>query len=146
MRNGVRLAHAGYRNGSNIGKSATIKMTESNHRMMLSIALRDCLSCFDNVLDANVTTERVETWANVLRQHGLFDSQQGVCPKHPEDICGKCGGPNIIWFVNNSIWNRVMHHGSGILCPICFVKIAENEGYNLTAWKLAPEYSLPENR
>lgn len=50
----------------------------AGHQVALSIALRDCLSCFDNVLDAKITEERVETWQRVLDEHGAFDYPQGV--------------------------------------------------------------------
>lgn len=65
---------------------------------------------------------------------------------HPEDFCDSCGGPNITWFANNAIWNRITNSGSGILCPVCFVKLAATLGYGSTAWELKPEYLLPEDQ
>jgi hypothetical protein len=67
---------------------------------------------------------------------------------HPEDVCQQCGGPNIVWFAPNEIWNRVMLDG-GILCPICFVQRAETEGIK-EIWRLAPAEpkttSVPDDR
>lgn len=56
---------------------------------------------------------------------------------HPEDICQRCAGANVVWFTDNELWNRVIGE-SGILCPSCFVQMAEAKGIN-TAWKLTPE-------
>lgn len=52
---------------------------------------------------------------------------------HPESHCHRCDGPNIAWTVSSPLWNAVMRGGSingaeihdGIVCPICFVELAE---------------------
>lgn len=61
--------------------------------------------------------------------------------QHPEDYCHKCGGPNITWFAPSPIWNKsVREHGEKeILCPVCFVQLAEAAGFNSAAWRLAPQ-------
>lgn len=56
-----------------------------------------------------------------------------------ERICERCAGPNIVWFAPNEIWNACA--GSyDILCPTCFVTLAELRGYDKNAWLLAPEF------
>lgn len=60
--------------------------------------------------------------------------------EHPETICQDCHGPNIVWFVDNETWNRVMGGDGGIICPVCFVKRAESVGIS-DAWHLTPENS-----
>jgi hypothetical protein len=57
---------------------------------------------------------------------------------HAEDICERCGGPNIVWFVESPLWNKHTPDAS-IICPICFVKAAESQGFIPTAWVIAPE-------
>jgi len=57
---------------------------------------------------------------------------------HPEHRCERCRGPNVVWFAPNEIWNAV--HGQwDILCPPCFVQLAEAAGIRPTAWRVAPE-------
>lgn len=70
---------------------------------------------------------------------------------HPEDFCKKCGRPNIVWFAPNSLWNKVVrvNNHPGVLCPICFVELAEAIGIR-EVWKVAPneksarKLTLPE--
>jgi hypothetical protein len=53
---------------------------------------------------------------------------------HPEDFCQRCHGPNIIWYVDNELWNK--YHGEyNILCPVCFAIQAGKEDI----WKLSKE-------
>lgn len=64
---------------------------------------------------------------------------------HPEFYCHRCGGRNLInWCADNDIWNTVMrgHKNEyelfdGIVCPICFVELAENKFGRL--WRLVLE-------
>jgi len=78
----------------------------------------------------------VATWTPV-------SSEAATTPfadEHPEDSCKKCGRPNIVWFAPNDLWNRyVRDQGEpGILCPVCFVKLAEQGGL-ITTWSVAPD-------
>lgn len=61
---------------------------------------------------------------------------------HPEDACGKCGGPNVVWFAPSKIWNATYRKPGaveiGIVCPVCFVKDANASGFD-GAWRVAPE-------
>lgn len=57
---------------------------------------------------------------------------------HPEDFCDKCKQPNIIWFCPNDLWNKYSA-GWPILCPVCFAKLAEEQGFKCTAWMVLPE-------
>lgn len=62
---------------------------------------------------------------------------------HPESYCHRCSGPNIGWVAPSPLWNAVMRGGSingreqwgGIVCPICFVALAEEQGI-ATEWRL----------
>jgi len=60
---------------------------------------------------------------------------------HPEDYCHKCGGPNVVWFAPSPIWNKAVREKGEkeILCPVCFIKLAESAGFDQKAWKVAPE-------
>lgn len=55
---------------------------------------------------------------------------------HPEAICDRCGGPNIVWYAPNELWNRAMPD-DGIVCPLCFVVAARVVGID-PVWCLAP--------
>lgn len=58
---------------------------------------------------------------------------------HPEDYCHECGRPNICWFAQNDLWNQVMDDRGSIVCPICFVNKAEEQGIKPPtegAWEL----------
>jgi len=63
---------------------------------------------------------------------------------HPEHYCHKCNGRNIIWNVDNKLWNAVMGNHSDILCPICFIELAEAKGIKPAAWRLSCEGNWPE--
>lgn len=65
---------------------------------------------------------------------------------HPEDLCAECGGPNVVWFAPNDLWNAVMRDGDrgnpdlvGIVCPVCFIRRAERAGHRPPAWRVEPE-------
>lgn len=62
---------------------------------------------------------------------------------HPEDHCDKCGGPNICWFAPSELWNKVVADRHNILCPICFVKLAEATGFDSAAWQVSQEAIAP---
>jgi hypothetical protein len=55
---------------------------------------------------------------------------------HPENTCGRCGGPNVAWSAPSPLWNRVMRGDDisgtdlygGIVCPTCFAVLAEKVG------------------
>ena len=59
--------------------------------------------------------------------------------EHPEDICQKCGNPNIVWFTTNALWNKVVEDKPARLCPVCFVEAAEKKGIKPTGWFLTEE-------
>lgn len=67
---------------------------------------------------------------------------------HPEGYCHRCGGKNLLnWTADNDVWNAVMRKdGSdlfdGIVCPICFVQLAEEKYGRL--WRLVLEGDDPE--
>lgn len=55
----------------------------------------------------------------------------------PESLCGRCGGPNSVWAAPSPLWNAVMRGGDinggpephgGIVCPTCFMILAEEAG------------------
>lgn len=60
---------------------------------------------------------------------------------HPEDFCHKCGQPNIVWFAPNELWNKSVRAANEpeILCPVCFVQLAEAAGVN-AVWEVAPQH------
>lgn len=60
---------------------------------------------------------------------------------HPEDFCGKCGRPNVVWFAPSPLWNKAVRAKGEceILCPVCFVQLAEAAGIPATAWVVMPE-------
>lgn len=66
-----------------------------------------------------------------------------VTMSHPEDFCERCKGPNVVWFAPSPLWNAA--HGEwDILCPVCFVQLAEAAGITPTAWRIAPEEHEPQ--
>lgn len=73
------------------------------------------------------------------------DYQAAIDDSHPESYCHRCGGPNVVWTVPSPLWNQVMRGGDingpelhdGIVCPACFVYLAE-QGNIATGWRLVP--------
>lgn len=59
---------------------------------------------------------------------------------HPEATCEDCQGPNVTWFAPSWVWNiatrdmRLL-----ILCPVCFIRRAEEAGITPTSWVIQPE-------
>lgn len=56
--------------------------------------------------------------------------------------CDDCSGPNPVWYAPNALWNLVMggpeakDDPGGMICPVCFIKRAEDGGHVPTAWML----------
>ncbi len=65
----------------------------------------------------------------------ILEALQTPSAPHPEDICQRCSGPNVVWFADNDVWNAVIGSPNGIICPICFVREAEAKGFQ-RAWHL----------
>ena len=77
-----------------------------------------------------------------------------------EDCCHRCGGCNVVWSAPSPLWNQVMRGGDiaakddfdGIICPICFVLLAQQQGvatgWRLTATRVNVElvHELPDGR
>lgn len=67
---------------------------------------------------------------------------------HPENTCGRCGGPNVPWSAPSPLWNEVMRGGDinatdtenhkGIVCPTCFAILAQEAGV-ADLWRLSAE-------
>jgi hypothetical protein len=53
--------------------------------------------------------------------------------------CQVCGQPNIVWFTDSDVWNKVRPNG-GVLCVPCFVREAEAMSINRSAWYLTREH------
>ncbi len=56
---------------------------------------------------------------------------------HLESTCSACGGPNITWTTDSELWNKYNGSPNGILCPVCFVRMAEKQGFD-KCWRLIP--------
>lgn len=88
----------------------------------------------------NDIRERMQETARYIPDHPATEQKA----QHPEQTCEKCGGSNIVWFAPNELWNaHAMAKGFGILCPVCFVNLAEADGFRPTAWKVQPESYEP---
>jgi hypothetical protein len=86
-----------------------------------------------NVMDAMLDTLIAREVAGTI---GL--TQDGSHVERPrEDTCQRCGGPNVVWFAPNYVWNEVIRDGTNFLCPNCFVVLAELAGTR-AIWRVAP--------
>ena len=64
--------------------------------------------------------------------------------RRPESVCRRCGGANPVWSAPSPLWNQVMRGGSingdeefyGIVCPLCFIALAEQRGI-ADGWRLS---------
>lgn len=52
-------------------------------------------------------------------------------PVHPEAFCQKCGHPNPVWYAPNELFNKINGSPVGIMCPVCFQKMADEKGINI---------------
>lgn len=94
--------------------------------------------------DARLECLLLDAAATRLRLAGLAGAVE--LGDNPEDRCHRCGGPNVVWFAPSPLWNQVMRGGSingvapwsGIVCPTCFVQLAEAAGV-ASMWRLSAE-------
>lgn len=68
-----------------------------------------------------------------------------------DERCHACHAENSVWFVDSEIWNAVMDDDGGILCPTCFMIVAEARELvePNVIWKLVPQAqppSIPKRR
>lgn len=68
-------------------------------------------------------------------------------PTHPEAYCQKCGGINCTWYIASPLWNEIVRANNEpeILCPLCFIRLAESRGVKPHAWELALGKLLSEH-
>ena len=69
-----------------------------------------------------------------------------------EDFCHRCGGPNPTWSAASPLWNEVMRGGDinadhepfdGIVCPLCFIALAQEKGIADFWWLDAQFTNVP---
>jgi len=76
----------------------------------------------------------------------MTDRPEGRPPTdHPEAFCQRCKRPNIVWFAQSELWNRVMRQPGvteGIVCPVCFVQAAERAGIKPSSWEVRPDGAM----
>ena len=67
----------------------------------------------------------------------------GPLPEGPrtEGWCESCGAQNPIW--TSPLWLEIIGSTSGVLCPRCFVFVADDAGYDKTIWSLRPHEDQP---
>ena len=121
--------------------SARRPMPES---LKASVALYPCRCCgVTRTADEGGTTFTVcdECWDAGCSGDGSSPrcGRGTISRSHPEGTCDRCGGGNVCWFAPSPLWNTVARsHGYGILCPLCFIVLAEAQGLR-AAWKIEPE-------
>lgn len=73
--------------------------------------------------------------------------------------CSRCGSEDFpVWFTDSPFWNSVVRsaplpwlaethnpQGDGLLCINCFVVLAEERGFEVTGWRLTPEFRRVTN-
>lgn len=63
---------------------------------------------------------------------------------HPESVCGSCKGENPgPWSAPNDLWNQIVGSPYGILCPNCFINLANEMGVT-NVWDVAPRITPPD--
>lgn len=70
---------------------------------------------------------------------------------HVEATCRRCQGPNVSWTAPSPLWNLVMRGGAidgvdrfdGIVCPTCFVVVAEDARLASRWYVSADRVALP---
>lgn len=91
-----------------------------------------------------VTTCQICKRVNVA---DLIEQADKLRAELPERVCGRCHGPNRVWSAPSPLWNEVMRFGDingspddlesrhGVICPTCFVVLAEEAGV-ASRWRL----------
>jgi hypothetical protein len=58
-------------------------------------------------------------------------------PSDGDTICQECSSLNPCWWVEDDVWHQVVGSSAGILCPNCFIVMAESKGFGRSgAWQL----------
>jgi hypothetical protein len=68
----------------------------------------------------------------------MYTSPLNRRPWRPSDgdmRCQKCGAMNPIWWVDDEVWNVIADTREDILCPNCFMHLADSKGYG-GIWRL----------
>jgi hypothetical protein len=69
-------------------------------------------------------------------------------PGHPENVCHKCGGLNIVWWAPQEAWNEVTEaEGASrevVWCPRCFALIAAEHGWHVISYAAEMERLVPD--
>jgi len=92
--------------------------------------------------DSKIQHDRANECRNeLLKRLTRYQPNQAAAKTHPEDFCHRCGGRNATWFAPSPLWNLAVRAKGEpeILCPVCFIQLAEEAGINGMAWKVAPE-------
>lgn len=94
----------------------------------------------EGLLDKNENIDRLE--AKVEQLQVVVEKLQGN-HDHPENCCERCGGRNVVWYADNDLWDEVIARNptciDGVLCPICFIEVAEEQGCQPTSWRLSAD-------
>ncbi len=66
-------------------------------------------------------------------------------PIRGDGPCGDCGGQNIIWYTDSTLWNYVIRApapaaGDPFLCVTCFVIRVDRAGLAPTGWRVIPDW------
>lgn len=68
--------------------------------------------------------------------------------------CFRCGSDDFpVWFTDSAFWNAVVRSaplpwmadkpnpdGDGLMCINCFVRLADERGFDVTGWRVLPEF------
>jgi len=52
-------------------------------------------------------------------------------PSDGDKKCQSCGRKNPTWFAENKLFNLVNGGEAGVICPLCFEKMADKKGINI---------------
>jgi hypothetical protein len=103
--------------------------------------------------EGNDPAKEVQVSPSTGDEGGTHPHDAPPIPPHPESYCHRCDGLNITWSAPSPLWNEVMRGGSingdeihdGIVCPVCFARMAEDTGVvSRAGWKLSADRVLVE--
>ncbi len=80
--------------------------------------------------EIKIARENLDAIRELITQIEISEPKEEISD-HPEATCQACGGRNINWYADNTLFNEVNGSPNGIVCPECFRKAAEAKGIKI---------------
>jgi len=104
----------------------------------------DCISGFNSPEGLSIIGKRYDEACGIYcRQFKNTATPVKEIITDGDHICQKCGSDNPAWYAENELFNEVNGSPNGVVCPSCFIKMAEAKGINIMFKAVNPNEATP---